>query len=85
MGRIYDESAVPEGETFRFEVGTRQLNVDRTPHGEWLYDAGGTYVVTIRPADGAGFAVSGPETSATPADRSAFSSAVQLALTRLGL
>jgi hypothetical protein len=82
MARIYDETAVPIGKAFLFTVGERQLHVNRTPTGEWMVDAGGTDVVTIREAEGGGYFVSA---GAAPALRSAFPAAMQLALRRLGL
>ncbi|MCL2515152.1 MAG: hypothetical protein FWD85_03435 [Microbacteriaceae bacterium] len=81
MGRIYDENAVAIGHKFRFPVGEFQLHVNRIPNGTWQVDAGGTDVIPIRAVDG-GFAVgSGPD----EARRSAFPSAMQLAIIRLGL
>ncbi|WP_162939987.1 hypothetical protein [Gryllotalpicola protaetiae] len=56
--------------------------MNRAPGGGWLVDAGGTDVVTIRSGEGGGFFVGA---GAAPAYRSAFPSAMQLALRRLGL
>lgn len=81
MGRIYDEKAVAIGHKFLFPIGEFQLHVNRIPSGAWQVDAGGTDVVTIRAVDG-GFAVG---TGAEEAHRSAFASAMQLAILRLGL
>ncbi|AYG02234.1 hypothetical protein D7I44_00925 [Gryllotalpicola protaetiae] len=82
MGRIYDETATPVGHGQKFVIGGIQLNVNRAPGGGWLVDAGGTDVVTIRSGEGGGFFVGA---GAAPAYRSAFPSAMQLALRRLGL
>jgi len=81
MGRIYDENALEIGQGERFALGGLQLHVNRTPSGEWMVDAGGTDVVTIRAAQGGGFFVGA---GAAPAYRSAFPAAMQLALRRLG-
>ncbi|WP_344775387.1 hypothetical protein [Gryllotalpicola kribbensis] len=81
MAKFYDETAVEPGHAQRFAIGELQVHVSRTPAGEWMVDAGGTDVVTIRPADGGGFVVGA---GAAPAYRSAFPSAMQLALRRLG-
>jgi len=80
MSGIYDEKAIEVGHAQRFTIGGMLLNVNRAPDGDWLVDAGGTDVVTIREAHG-GFVV---DPSGTPAVRSAFPSAMQLALRRLG-
>jgi hypothetical protein len=80
MGRIYDENAIEVGQAMRYPIRGLLLNVNRAPSGDWLIDAGGTDVVTIR-AVGGGFVV---DPSGKPAERSAFPAAMQLALHRLG-
>lgn len=82
MASIYDENAIAPGEGYQFALGEQMLNIMRTPTGEWNFDAGGTDVVNIRPAEGGGFFVGA---GAAPAYRSAFPAAAQLALRRLGL
>lgn len=82
MSRIYDETAIPPGAGYQFPLGEQMLNVMRTPSGAWNFDAGGTDVVTIRPAEGGGYFVGAED---APAYRSAFPAAAQLALRRLGL
>jgi len=81
MGRIYDENAVAVGHKFHFPMGEFLMHVNRTPGGDWQVDAGGTDVVTIRAVAG-GFAVG---SGSDEARRSAFASAMQLAILRLGL
>ncbi|GAA4157219.1 hypothetical protein GCM10022286_08580 [Gryllotalpicola daejeonensis] len=80
MAKIYDETALEAGHGQRFSLGELQLHINRTPAGDWMVDAGGTDVVKIRPAQGGGFFV---DAGAAPAYRSAFPSAMQLALRRL--
>lgn len=82
MSRIYDENAIAVGTGFQFALGPRTLSINRTPTGEWNFDAGGTDVVTVSAAQDGGYFVSA---GAAPAYRSTFASAAQLALRRLEL
>ena len=82
MASIYDENAIPVGSAIQYTIGSQLLNVFRTPTGEWNVDAGGTDVVNISAAQDGGYFVTA---GAAPAYRSAFPSAMQLALRRLTL